>query len=293
MIRKPRVNPTVTMDAAKSAEPDEKIVIAEDAETSDDGYDTSSSESEFDRPPKRFLWWTANVFLGSLAPWILALTGSRKTSCERQIKLKQAPSSKAVTPCWHQRSHHCYSSKLSVDRVVCSSFPEATTVFIHNMVCREPPTSSATDSTHEPATKRAKVTSESVRPDKQMINNFPNSTSATNNARRRLVTTVQAATLLKTQQPNLETATKSDDYAHFTARDQNRLQRLGAAIETEEGDPRSALAQEFRRQDKKDCMNTPESDMWNHHRNAATNCGCSLVSRHSQKHDWLFLFTES
>ena len=42
------------MDATKPAEPEEKIVIGEDVQPSDDGYDTSSTEAEIERPPKRF-----------------------------------------------------------------------------------------------------------------------------------------------------------------------------------------------------------------------------------------------
>ena len=52
MMRRPSAHPTVTMDAAKPAEPEEKIV--NDVQPSDDGYDTSSTEAEIERPPKRF-----------------------------------------------------------------------------------------------------------------------------------------------------------------------------------------------------------------------------------------------
>ena len=40
------------------------------------------------------------------------------------------------------------------------------------MVCRELPSSNGSDAGDEPAPKRAKVTSEWVRPEKQMINFF-------------------------------------------------------------------------------------------------------------------------
>ena len=83
-------------------------------------------------------------------------------------------------------------------------------------------------------------------------------------------------TLLKTQQRNVETATKSNVYAHLTARDQKRLQQLEAAFEGGEVDPRSALAQEFRRQDKKDCMKTSAGDLLSHCRAAAYSV-CPLV----------------
>ena len=41
----------MTKDAAKPAELEEKIVIGEDVQPSDDVYDTSSTEAEIDRPP--------------------------------------------------------------------------------------------------------------------------------------------------------------------------------------------------------------------------------------------------
>ena len=51
MIKRPSAKPTVTMNATKPAEPEEKIVIGEDVRPSDDGYDT---EAEIKRSPKRF-----------------------------------------------------------------------------------------------------------------------------------------------------------------------------------------------------------------------------------------------
>ena len=64
--------------------------------------------------------------------------------------------------------------------------------------------------------------------------------------------------------------------SHLTAWDQKRLQKLEAAIDAGEVEPRSALAHEFRREHKKDCMKTSEGDMLSHY-NAEANCVCSLV----------------
>ena len=88
-------------------------------------------------------------------------------------------------------------------------------------------------------------------------------------------------TLLKTQQPTEENLGKYEIQlinAHMTAPDQQRLQQLEAAIEAGQVDPRSALAQEFQRPDKRDCMQMPDGDMLSHC-DAATHSVCSLVPR--------------
>ena len=72
MIERPSANPTVTMDAAKPAELEENFVVGEYVQSLDDGYDTSSTEAEIERPSEA-VFCTANVLLRGLATYNLAL----------------------------------------------------------------------------------------------------------------------------------------------------------------------------------------------------------------------------
>lgn len=108
MINVSSANPTVAMDAAKYLDREENVVIGKDVQVPDDGYDISSTEAEIEAPVA--VLWAAHVFLRGLT------------------RTDQIESSSHITGrdamCGHQRPHHSYLSRLSVDSVLCSSFLE-------------------------------------------------------------------------------------------------------------------------------------------------------------------------